>query len=200
MTLHAMRRRLHWVALALGWASGLLISQPALAQVPPLTPFPTFSLKATASGSELNQTSAADYTVQFTLAPDVKLDPTTADVLLRVETAADDPEPCFIIAMPKGCLVPTGPGSFHVPFPANCGVQVLEEKPAFNYARDLTPLLQDFTATLQEVKGEWQARIVTTFTEAVAYPDPCGITFRIDTNGITDALVRSSDTPFRAVQ
>jgi hypothetical protein len=42
---------------------------------------------------------------------------------------------------------------------------------AFNkeltYAHDQTLLLQSFSATLQQVQGEWQARITTAFTEAV---------------------------------
>jgi hypothetical protein len=73
---------------------------------------------------------------------------------------------------------------------------------AFNveltYAQDQTPLLQNFSATLQQVQGEWQARIVTAFTEAVAEPDPCGITFTVGTHGVENVPISSSDAKWRA--
>jgi len=71
-------------------------------------------------------------------------------------------------------------------------------KDEINYFRDLTPLLQSFSATLQQVKGEWQARLVTTFREAVEEPIPCSITFTIGTHGVENMPISSSDVKWRA--
>jgi hypothetical protein len=71
-------------------------------------------------------------------------------------------------------------------------------KEELNYERDLTPLLQSFSATLQQVKGGWQARIVTTFREAVARPEPCAITFTVGEHGVEKVLINSSDLKWRA--
>jgi hypothetical protein len=77
-----------WV-LAVGGM--LLLGRPALAQVPlpsPLVPLAKFSITGKASGSETNQTSAADYTVKFSLAPGHVLDPTAVALRLRIEPDA----------------------------------------------------------------------------------------------------------------
>jgi hypothetical protein len=77
-------------------------------------------------------------------------------------------------------------------------VSVKAVKEALDYERDLTPLLASVSATLQQVKGEWQARIVTTFREAVAQPEPCAITFAIGEHGVANLPTGLSDTKFRA--
>jgi len=41
------------------------------------------------------------------------------------------------------------------------------------------------------------ARIVTTFREAVAQPQPCGITFTIGEHGVETVPINSSDAKFR---
>jgi hypothetical protein len=193
---HQPNRPWRW-ALAVGGV--LLLGRPALAQVDPspnLVPLATFSINGKASGSETTQTSAADYTVKFTLAPDRVLDPPAEALLLRIESDAETPDPCADVFIPKNCFFPTGAGSFAVS--DNCAVSVVEFKEALNYFRDLTPLLESFSATLQQVKGEWQARIVTTFREAVAQPDPCAITFTVGDNGVEKVPIGSRDAKFRA--
>lgn len=70
-------------------------------------------------------------------------------------------------------------------------------KEELNYVRDLTPLLESVSATLQQVKGEWQARLVTTFTEDVATPEPRAITFAIGEHGLTGVPIASSDAKYR---
>jgi hypothetical protein len=99
------------------------------------------------------------------------------------------------VFIPKNCFFPTGAGSIAVS--DNCPVSVVAFKEELNYFRDLTPLLQSFSATLQQVKGEWQARIVTTFTEAVARPELCAITFAIGEDGVTNVPHGNSDAKFR---
>jgi hypothetical protein len=192
---HQLKRPWLW-ALAVGGV--LLIGRPALAQVTPppnLFPLAKFSITGKASGSETNQTSAADYTVKFTLPPDRVLDPPAEALLLRIESDAETPDPCADVFIPKNCFFPTGAGSFAVS--ENCPVSVKAFKEELNYVRDLTPLLQSFSATLQQVKGEWQARLVTTFTEAVAHPTPCFITFTVGEHGVEKVLINSSDAKFR---
>ena len=76
-------------------------------------------------------------------------------------------------------------------------MRVMRAVRELNYERDLTPLLESVSATLQQVKGEWQARIVTTFREAVAQPAPCAITFAIGDNGVENVLNNRSDAKFR---
>jgi hypothetical protein len=49
------------------------------------------SIAGNATGSETNQTSAADYTVKFTLAPNRVLDPMIEALLLRLEPEAQAP-------------------------------------------------------------------------------------------------------------
>ena len=82
--------------------------------------------------------------------------------------------------------------------PAGCGVSVVAFNAELTYASDQTKLLQSFSATLQQVQGEWQARIVTTFTEAVARPAPCGITFAVGTHGVENRPISSRDAKWRA--
>jgi hypothetical protein len=176
-----------------------LIGRPALAQVPlpsPLVPLEKFSITGKASGSETNQTSAADYTVKFTLAPDRVLDPTIAAVLLRIQTDAQAPAPCADVFIPQGCFFLDSKGGFAVS--DNCRVSVKAFKHEVNYERDLTPLLQSFSATLQQVKGEWQARITTALTEAVETPEPCFITFAIGTHGVDTMPISRSDVKWGA--
>jgi hypothetical protein len=185
-------------ALVLG-AAGLLLGSPALAQVSlpsPLVPLAKFSITGKASGSETTDTSAADYSVKFTLALDRVLDPPAAALLLRIETDPQTPVPCADVVIPPGCFFPDGKGGFAVS--DNCRVSVKAFKHELNYERDLTPLLQSFSATLQQVKGEWQARIVTAFTEAVAEPEPCFITFTVGTHGVENMAISSSDAKWRA--
>jgi hypothetical protein len=62
-------------------------------------------------------------------------------------------------------------------------VSVVVFKEAPNYSRNLMPLLQSCSATLQQAKGEWQARVVTVFTEAVEMLVPCAITLRNSLEG-----------------
>jgi hypothetical protein len=71
-------------------------------------------------------------------------------------------------------------------------------KEELHYERDLTPLLEHVSATLKQVKGEWQARIVTTFTEAVARPEPCAITFTVASHGVENMPISASDVKWRA--
>jgi hypothetical protein len=198
MTQHHPRYRpWRWI-LVLGVA-GLLLGAPALAQVTPpapLLPLTTFSITGKTSGSETADTCTADYTLRFTLPPDKALDPTTTVLLLRLETERDAPEPCGVIGIPEGCLFPDAKGVYTLS--DNCRVSVTAVKEELNYERDLTPLLEHVSATLQQVKGEWQARIVTTFREAVAEPAPCAITFAIGEHGLTDVPIASSDAKFRA--
>jgi hypothetical protein len=118
--MHHHQRNRPWLwALAVGEV--FLIGCPALAQVPlpsPLVPLEKFSITGKASGSETNQTSAADYTVKFTLAPDRVLDPTIAAVLLRIETDAQAPPPVCRRVHPAGLLLPRRQGGL-------CGVRQL---------------------------------------------------------------------------
>jgi hypothetical protein len=200
---HQLKRPWLW-ALAVGGV--LLIGRPALTQVTPppnLLPLAKFSVTGKASGSETNQTSAAtnqtsaaDYTVKFTLSPDRVLDPPAEALLLRIESDAETPDPCADVFIPKNCFFPTGAGSFAVS--ENCPVSVKAFKEELNYVRDLTPLLQNFSATLQQVQGEWQARIVTAFTEAVARPTPCAITFTVGTHGVENMPISRSDLKWGA--
>jgi hypothetical protein len=195
--LHDQRNRPWLWALSVGGV--LLVGRPALAQVPlpsPLVPLAKFSITGKASGAETNQTSAADYTVKFTLGPGSVPDPTAAALLLRIETDAQEPVPCFDVFIPQNCFFPTGAGSFAVS--ENCPVSVKAFKEELNYARDLTPLLQSFSATLQQVQGEWQARIVTAFTEAVSHPTPCFITFTLGPHGVENMAISASDAKWRA--
>jgi hypothetical protein len=197
MTQHHPRPRPWRWGLVLGVAGGLLGS-PALAQVTPpanLTPLAKFSITGKTSGSETTDSSAADYSVKFTLAPGGILDPTTAAVLLRLETDAEAPEPCGVIGIPAGCFFPDAKGVYTLS--DNCRVSVTAVKEELNYERDLTPLLEHVSATLQQVKGEWQAHLVTRFREDVAYPEPCGITFAIGEHGVLDVPIGSSDAKFR---
>jgi hypothetical protein len=157
----------------------------------------TFSLKGTTSGSETAQTSTADYTVKFTLAPGAILDPTAVALRLRIEPDAQAPDPCADVAIPAGCFGPSG-GGFTVADPDGCGVSVVAFNAELTYAQDQTKLLQSFSATLQQVQGEWQARIVTAFTEAVERPDPCFITFTVGTHGVENRPISSSDLKWRA--
>jgi hypothetical protein len=198
MTQHHQRQCPWRWALMLG-AAGLLLGAPALAQVTPpanLTPLTTFSITGKTSASATADSRTADYSLRFTLAPDKALDPTSAALLLRLETAAETPEPCAVIGVPKGCLFPDAKGVYTLS--DNCRVSVTVVKEALNYERDLTPQLESVSATLQQVKGEWQARIVTTFREAVAQPTPCGITFAIGEHGVLDVPTGSRDAKFRA--
>jgi len=136
--------------LVLGVAAGLRLARPALAQVAlpaPLVPLQTFSITGNASGSETTDTSTADYTVKFTLAPGSVLDPPSTALRLRLETEAEAPTPCFDVVIPPGCFFPDGKGGFAVS--DNCAVSVKEFKEELNYERDLTPLLESFSATLQ---------------------------------------------------
>jgi hypothetical protein len=48
------------------------------------------------------------------------------------------------------------------------------------------------------VRGEWQARIVTAFTEAVETPEPCFTTFTVGTHGVENVPIGSSDARRRA--
>jgi hypothetical protein len=197
MTQHNQRNRLWRWALAVGGV--LLLSRPALAQLTPpanLVPLTKFSITGKTSASETAGTRTADYALRFTLAPGKVLDPNSAALLLRLETDAEQPEPCGVIGIPAGCLFPDAKGVYTLS--DNCRVSVKAVKEELNYERDLTPLLQSFSATLQQVKGEWQARIVTAFTEAVATPEPCGITFTLGTHGVENMPISSSDTKWRA--
>jgi hypothetical protein len=197
MTQHDQLKRPWLWALAVGGV--LLFGRPALAQVAPpsnLVPLAKFSITGKASGSETNQTSAADYTVKFTTPPSSVLDPPAAAVLLRLEPEPQAPAPCFDVFIPKNGFFPTGEGSFAVS--DNCPMSVVAFKDELNYARDLTPLLQSFSATLQQVQGEWQARLVTAYTEAVATPVPCAITFTVGTHGVENMPISSSDVKWRA--
>jgi hypothetical protein len=117
-------------------------------------------------------------------------------LLLRLEPEPQDPAPCFDAFIPKNRLFPTGAGSFAVS--DSCPVSVVEFKEELTYVRDPTPLLQSFSVTLPQVKGEWQARIVTAFAEAVAYPEPCGITFTVGDNGVENVPISSSDLKWPA--
>jgi hypothetical protein len=101
------------------------------------------------------------------------------------------------VAIPAGCFVPTT-GGFAVADPDGCGVSVVAFNPDLTYAQDQTKLLQSFSATLQQVQGEWQARIVTTFSEAVSHPDPCFITFTAGPHGVESMPTSSSDARWRA--
>jgi hypothetical protein len=199
MTHHDHLRQPWRLALVVGLMLGLGLGTTARAQIQPLanlTPLSRFSISGKASGSETNGTSAADYTVKFILPPTSVLDPTAEALLLRLEPDRDTPIPCFDVFIPKNCFFPTGAGSFAVS--ENCTVLMVAFKEELNYVRDLTPLLQSFSATLQQVQGEWQARIVTTFTEAVAAPDPCAITFTVGTHGVENMPISSSDLKWRA--
>jgi hypothetical protein len=194
---HQRNRPWRW-ALGLG-AAGLLLGSPALAQVTPpspLVPLTTFSITGKTSASATADTRTADYSLRFTLAPDKALDPTSAALLLRLETAAEYPEPCGVIGIPAGCLFPDARGVYTLS--DNCRVSVVAVKEELNYERDLTPLLESVSATLQQVKGEWQAHLVTTFREAVAQPEPCAITFAIGEHGVEKVPLGSSDAKFRA--
>jgi len=196
---HQRNRPWRW-ALVVG-AAGLLLGHSTRAQVAPpakLTPLKSFAISGKASGSETTQTSAADYTIKFTLAPDRVLDPTTAALRLRLETDAEAPEPCGEVVIPEDCFFPDGAGSFAVS--DNCRVSVKEFKDELGYARDLTPLLQNFSATLQQVQGEWQARLVMALSEDVEQPEPCSITFSVSTHGVENMPISSSDARFRAAQ
>jgi hypothetical protein len=196
---HDQRNRPWLWALAVGGV--LLLSRPALAQVTPpsnLVPSQKFSITGKASGSETNETSAADYTVKFTLPPGSVLDPTAAALLLRIETDAQHPVPYADVFIREGCFVPSG-GGFAVADPDGCDVSVVAFNAELTYASDQTPPLQSFSATLQQVQGEWQARIVTTFSEAVEQPVlPCGITFTVGTHGVENMPISSSDAKWRA--
>lgn len=89
MMQHDQRKHPWLWALAVGGV--LLLGRAALAQVPlpsPLVPLEKFSITGKASGSETNQTSAADYTVKFSLAPGHVLDPTAVALRLRIEPDA----------------------------------------------------------------------------------------------------------------
>jgi hypothetical protein len=196
---HHDQRIAPWQGVLVLWvAAGLLLGRAALAQVAPpapLVPLQTFSITGNASGSETAQTSTADYTITFTLAPDHVLDPLSAALRLRLEPDALYPEPCGEVFIPSGCFFPDGKWGFAVS--ENCAVSVKAFKEELSYARDLTPLLESFSATLQQVKGEWQARLVTTFRRVVAYPDSRAITFAIGEHGLENVLSNRSDTKFR---
>jgi hypothetical protein len=103
---------------------------------------------------------------------------------------------CFDAFIPKNRFFPTGAGSFAVS--DSCPVSVVAFKEALNYSRDLTPLFQSFSATLQQVKKEWPARIVTVFTEAVEMLVQCGITFTVGTHGVENMPISRSDVKWRA--
>jgi hypothetical protein len=116
MTQHDQRNRPWLWALAIGGM--LLLGRPALGQVPlpsPLVPLEKFSITGKASGSETNQTSAADYTVKFTLPPGRVLDPPAEPLLLRLEPDPQHPIPCFDVFIPKNCFFPDGKGGLRCP-------------------------------------------------------------------------------------
>jgi hypothetical protein len=115
---------------------------------------------------------------------------------LRLETDRDTPDPCAVISIPEGCLFPDAKGVYTLS--DNCRVSVTVVKEALNYERDLTPLLEHVSATLQQVKGEWQAHLVTRFREAVAQPAPCAITFAIGEHSVANVPIGSRDAKFRA--
>jgi hypothetical protein len=119
----------------------------------------------------------------------------TAAALLRLEADAERPTPCGVIGLPENCFFRDAKGVYTLS--DNCQVSVKAVKEELHYERDLTPLLEHVSATLQQVKGEWQARIVTTLREAVAQPQPCGITFAIGAHGVANVPTGSSDTKFR---
>jgi hypothetical protein len=48
------------------------------------------------------------------------------------------------------------------------------------------------------VQGEWQARIVTAFIEAIETPELCFITFTVGTHGVEKVPVGSRDARRRA--
>jgi hypothetical protein len=196
MTQHHQRQRPWRWALAVGGV--LLLSRPALAQLKPpanLVPLQKFSIMGKTSASETADTRAADYSLRFTLAPDKALDPTSTALRLRLETDAEQPQPCGVIGIPAGCLFPDAKGVYTLA--DNCNVSVTAVKEELHYERDLTPLLERVSATRQQVKGEWQAHLVTTFREAVARPDPCGITFTSGEHGVANVPIGRSDAKFR---
>jgi hypothetical protein len=117
---HQRPRPWRW---ALALAGLLLLSRPALAQVTPpapLTPLATFSITGKASSSETAGTSAADYSLRFALAPGKVLNPSKEALLLRLETHAEHPTPCFDMFIPDNCLFPDAKGSTGCPTTAAC--------------------------------------------------------------------------------
>jgi hypothetical protein len=198
MMQHDQLRRPWLVALVLG-AAAFLLGRPALAQVSPpanLVPVAPFSITGNTSASETTDTRTADYTLTFTLAPDKVLDPPNAALLLRLETERDEPTPCGVIGIPENCFFPDAKGGYTLS--DNCPVSVTAVKEALHYERDLTPLLERVSATLQQVKGAWQAHLVTTLREAVAHPIPCAITFTVGPHGVASRPSSSSDAKWRA--
>jgi len=176
----------------------LLLSAPALAQVTPpanLTPLAKFSLTGKTSGSATADSRTTDHSLSFTLAPDKALDPTNSALRLRLETEVDTPDPCGVVSIPPNCLFPDAKGVYTLS--DNCRVSVKAVKEELNYERDLTPLLESVSATLQQVKGAWRARLVTTFGEAVAHLNPCFVTFAIGDHGLREVPIGSSDAKFR---
>jgi hypothetical protein len=124
MTQHNQRNRPWRWTLVVG-AAGLLLGSPALAQVTPpspLVPLTKFSIAGKTSASETTDTRTADYSLRFTLAPGKVLDPTSAALRLRLETDAEQPQPCGVIGLPAGCLFPDAKGVYTLS--DNCRVSV----------------------------------------------------------------------------
>jgi hypothetical protein len=169
------------------------------------TPAPTklvmarFDAKGTGSASETTPQETTDITLKFT--PGSGLNPLGEALRLQLLPSLelqDRPDPCFDVFIPPNCFSFDPSTGRYTVAALGCGVQVALINEATSYFKDLTPLVQSFSAELKEETGAWQARLALTLAEPVADPAPCGITFTVGNDGVEnvplDSSVRFEDT------